>query len=290
MIKILTDSCCDLSLEYLSEHRDYLKLVGIPINVDGKEFIDDMGDSFSHDEFYSYLRKGIMPTTSQISPIEFYDIFKTNHENGDETIYIGFSSGLSGTNNNAVLAKNMIIEDFKDSKVHIIDSVSASIGLGVLLLYVIEMINNDKSYEEIVKWVEEYKLQCNHWFAVTDLDYLKKGGRIPPALAAVGSLLNIKPILTMDNDGKLKSYSKVRGRKKSLKYLVDKLQSALDLNKGNKVLLGHGNCPEDAEVLKNMIMENNSNVEITVTELSATIATHVGPDMIAIAFLGEDRV
>jgi DegV family protein with EDD domain len=286
---ILTESTCDLTLEYVEENSEVLDILGMPVNIDGQEYLDDFGKSLSHAEFYSKLRSGIMPSTAQINTYRISEMFKKHYNAGKAIIYIGFTSNMSGTFNNALLAKAEFLEQHPDADITVIDSLAASVGQGALIVGAVDMLNEGKSKEEIVNWVEDSKLKTNHWFAVDDLNYLKKGGRISTATAVVGTALNIKPILTVDNSGKLGSYSSVRGRKKSIKFISDKVKEHLINPREATIVIGHGNCLEDAELLKSYIVDECNPKNIIVSELSATIASHVGPNMIAAAFVGDFR-
>ncbi len=288
-IKILTDSCCDLPVDYLNANSDIIDLVGMPIHIEGQDFVDDLGKDTDLPAFYDKLRAGKMGSTSQITPLAFETIFRANHDQGAETIYLGLSSGLSGTMNNANLAKTMVIEEEPTAKIHVPNTVSASVGQGLQILYVVEMIRAGESSESILNWIESNKLNTQHWFAVDNLEYLKNGGRISPAVAKIGSLLNIKPVLHVDNEGKLKLFQNVRGRKKSLKYLASKVEEMNTDISNAKIFIGHGNCPSDAEKLKELIQGKVNAENIVVSNLAHTIATHVGPDMLAIAFIGGPR-
>jgi len=287
---LLTDSCCDLPHIYVKENSAILDLIGMPINIGAYNFIDDLGaENYLHPEFYNQLRSGIVPKTAQITPIDFYKRFETYHKNGKTSIYLGFSSGMSGTYNNAVIAKNMILENYPDAKIDVIDSCSASIGQGILVMHVVKMIKNNISHLVISQWIEDNKMNSQHWFAVSDLMYLKNGDRIPSSIAAIGSLLNVKPILTVNAEGKLKAHSKVRGRKKSLRYLIEKAKlHSVDVTEPT-IIIGHGNCPDDAELVKAMVTDEITGAEVIISEISATIATHVGPNMVALAFVGGQR-
>lgn len=288
-IKVLTDSCCDLPMEYMKKNVDFIELVGMPIHIDDMDFLDDLGENTSLESFYNRIRTGAMASTSQITPVVFEEIFTKNHLKGKETLYIGLSSGLSGTMNNALLAKNMVIEKYPDAKIHIPDIVSASVGQGVLVMHAVSMIQVGETTEYIMDWIEENKFNTQHWFAVDNLEYLKNGGRISPAVAKIGTMLSIKPVLTVDYEGKLKLYQNIRGRKKSMKFLASKLMQHLSPNKSGKVLIGHGDCVNEAQALKELIIDTVDEENIVISNLAHTIATHVGPDMLAIAFIGHKR-
>lgn len=285
----LVDSCSDLPLSFIDENNDCIDILGMPVEIDGKDYIDDFGKTLTHEEFYKFIRKGIMPTTSQINSHRFLEKFKKHSDNGNSIIYIGFTSGLSGTYNSAVVAKEMLLEESPDADITLIDTKCASVGEGLLILYAVEMLKNGSSKDEIVNWIEENKLKSNHWFAVDDLTFLKKGGRISATSAAVGTLLKVKPILTVDNEGKLKSYTNVRGRKKSLNFLIDKLKEHILDSENSIIIIGHGDCIKEAKKIEKEVQSELNPRKIIVTQLSSTIASHVGPDMISIAFIGEAR-
>ena len=288
-IKIITDSCCDLPLDYVESNADLLHVIGMPIQIDDETRIDDLGKTYSHKDFYNSLRQGKMPSTSQINAYRFEMIFKEYIAAGHSVIYLGFTSGMSGTFNSAILAKNLILEQFPHAQIEVIDTLCASIGQGALTIETLLRVKEGYSLEDIVRWVEDKKLKFHHWFGVNDLNYLKNGGRISATTALVGNVLNVKPTLTVDHKGTLKSYSNVRGRKKSIALLANKLATHIDRNEARTILLGHGNCLDDALLLKEIIESGNPLPNIIVTELSMTIASHVGPDMIAVAFLGDER-
>jgi len=289
-IKLLTDSSSDVPLDLVRESNGILEFIGMPITINGEEFIDDLGEEFSHEFFYEELTKGVMPKTSQINTISFYDKFIDHYQSGYATICIGLSSGLSGTYNNAILARTMVLEEAPEANIIVFDSFAASVGLGVLVLYVLDLIKDGMELSDISLLIDEQKLHANHWFAVDSLMHLKNGGRIPAAIAYVGTVLNIKPILTIKDDGKLESFSSVRGKKKAFKYLAAKVAE----NIGDSrviILLGHANIKEDADTLVDELRSLGVENRIIETCLSATIASHVGPGMLAVAFMGnKDRI
>ena len=287
-IKILTDSCCDLPIAYLDRYSETLSFVGMPITIGEYHFRDDLGRTNVSDRFYKELSIGLNASTAQITPNEFYELFKAGITSGDTIIYLGLSSGLSGTYNNAIVAKQMIEDEGISGSIYVIDVMAASIGLGLMITQVIEAINDGKTAEEIVSWLEGHKFDFHHWFVVEDLHYLKRGGRISPAIAAVGSALNVKPILTVNDEGKLIKHTNIRGRKKAIKYLSEKIAENKLQNK--TIIIGHGQCYEDAEALKNKIIEIDKDVDIMISDLSATITCHVGPKMLGVGFVAESRI
>lgn len=286
---IITDSCCDLPLKFFKERKAYIEVVGMPIIMNDVEYVDDMGESFTHEFFYKQLRSGVMPSTSQINVLTFKETFERLLAQNRDIIYLGFTSGMSGTYNNAQLAKSMLEDEGIQGKITLIDSLSASAGLGALLIHVVKLVERGASYDEIVSWTESNKENTHHWFAVDDLMHLKKGGRIPATTAVVGTMLNVKPILVLDENGKLKNFASVRGQKKAMRYLVDKALLHLTDAQETEIVIAHADAEEEANKMEAMIKEHRTKDTIVVTELSATIATHVGPGMVAVAFVANTR-
>lgn len=289
-IKLLTDSSSDLPIEYLQKNSDNIQVIGMPITMDQDEMFDNLYEEDTRKALYTAFKNGIMPKTSQINMMTFYDVFKENHKAGYATLYIGLTSGLSGTMNNAMLAKKMIEEKYENEKVeiYIVESYAASIGLSAIVDYALNLLKNGEDVETIAKKVEEQRLYANHWFVVDDLLHLKNGGRIPAATAYVGTVLNVKPILTMNDEGKLETYSSVRGKKKAIKLLVTKIKEHLK-TKENTVFIGHANNEKEANVIVTELRAVGVKNHIEITCLAATIASHVGPGMVAAAFMGDEN-
>ena len=214
-IKIVTDSSCDLGINFIEENN--IELIQLLLNLDGEIIKDDLGKSLGYREFYEKLRAGSMPSTSQINIYTFEEKFKELLDAGYEILYIGLSSALSGTFNSANMARNNILEENPNAKIAVVDSISVSMGLGMLIKKAYEMINEGKMLEEIVQWIEENKSKVIHAILVDDLKHLKRGGRLSASSAAVGSILNIKPLLKLNNSGAVEVSEKIKGKKKGLK-------------------------------------------------------------------------
>lgn len=285
--KILTDSACDLPFELLQENQ--VGVIGLVVNYDGKEYVEDNWESIDMNQYYTSLQQGATPTTSQITPSRFYDFFKPVLEIGEDLLYVGFSSSLSGTFGAANVAKNMLLEEFPDKKIVLLDSMSASAGFGLLVLEAAKKKAQGLSLEEVVTHLEELKFKTNHIFTVDDLNHLKRGGRISGFSATMGTMLSIKPILYMSKEGKLLNIDKVKGRKKSLHTMVDYLAKGLPNGPAEKVILAHGNCFDDATHLKQMILDKNLANEVMVTPLGMVIGAHTGANVINMVFFGKDR-
>lgn len=286
---IVVDSCCDLPLDYVEQHCDLLDVIGMPVNIEGFEYYDDLGKTFTHNELYDKLRQGVMPSTAQINSYRFSELFEKHLEKHETIIYIGFSSGMSGTLNNAKQSIELVKEKYPNADIRVMDTFAASVGLGLLTMKAVDMLKEGATADEVVAWIETYKMGVNHWFAVDDLNYLKNGGRVSSAEATIGTLLSVKPILLVNHDGALKPYAKVKGRKKSISFLIDKFHEHYDETIYKRIIVGHGNDLRDALKIKALLEKHMPESEIVITELSATIASHVGPGMLAIGFMGGVR-
>ena len=284
---IITDSNCDLSAEYLRDNN--VPVIPFQFTLNGKDYEDNFGTSISYVDFYNKLRKGEMSTTTQITPIVYEEYFRKYVAEGLSIIYIGFSSALSESFNHSVMAKKTILEENQTADITIVDSKCASVGQGLLVYYACEMKKQGKSKEEIAAWVEDTKLKVNHWFTVDSLDHLHRGGRLSATSAAFGTALKIKPILIVDNEGKLIPKDKVRGRQKSIDALSQELKSRIVNPEEQIVFISHGDCIEEAEQLKQLVLSKVNVKDIIINYLGPVIGTHTGPGLLCIAFIGNCR-
>jgi len=284
---LLIDSCTDLPYSYVVENE--LPFVSLVCNFKGQERKDDFGHSLTYKEFYAAVRDGEMPSTSQVNVYEYAELFKEYARQGKAVIYLGFSSALSGSFGSAKLAKDMVCEEIKDADITVIDSKSASLGEGLLAYYANEMLKKGASKDEVVGWLESNKLKLNHWFTVDDLGHLRRGGRVSGAAAFVGTLLDIKPILHVDDEGRLIPMSKVKGRKKSLRTLFEMLQENIVDPEEQVIAISHGDCPEDVEYLKDMILKEYRVKDVIVNHVGPVIGSHTGPGVVALFFMGSKR-
>lgn len=286
-IKLITDSACDLPIEYIKENN--IEFASLAVNIKGEFLIDDLGQTLKYDDFYKMVREGEMPSTSQVNVGEFEEIFTKHVENGDSIIYIGLSSNLSGTFNSAAIAREMVLGKYPKADISIIDSLSASLGEGSLVYYACEMIKNGSSKEEVINWVEDNKRRVIHAITVDDLSHLKRGGRISGATAIVGGLLNIKPTLKFDNEGKVKPGNKIKGRKKVIKYLAEQVkENAVNIEE-QVIFICHGDCLSEAEVLKEIILSEVKPKGVIINSIGAVIGSHGGPGALAVIFMAKER-
>lgn len=284
---VMTDSCSDLPWDYVERHR--LPVVNLSYHFDGKDYLDDFGRSLSYQDFYQAVRQGAMPTTSQVNVHTFVEVFKDYARQGAEVVYIGFSSALSGTYGSAVAAREIVLEEYPRAKIAVIDSRCASLGQGMLVYHALELREQGAGFQEIVRWVEEHKLKINHWFTVEDLNHLKRGGRLSGAAALMGTVLNVKPVLNVNDEGKLIPKAKVRGRAKSLKYLKEQLDQRIINPEEQVIFISHGDALADAEALKEMILEDHQVKDVFISYIGPIIGSHSGPGTIALFFMGNGR-
>ena len=282
--KILTDSCCDLSAEMAA--RLELSVVQLSIEMDGSIYT---GEDMSPKELYDHLRGGKLPKTSAVNPEGWAEKMRPILGSGEDLLVLSFSSGLSATYQSAVIAAEELRDEFHDRKLIVIDTLCASRGQGLLVHRAAELRDAGKSIEETAAWVEEHKLQLCHWVTVEDLMHLKRGGRIGAATAVVGTMLNIKPIIRVDDAGKLENLAKCRGRKAALNYLLDRMAESWIPELNETVYIGHGDCMADAEYLKKEIQSRFGVKEVLIDYVGAVIGAHTGPGVAFIAYFGKNR-
>lgn len=286
-IKIITDSACDLSREYIDNNN--IGLLSLVLNLNEELIKDDLGKTLSYKDFYGQMREGATPTTSQVNAHEFEEEFIKYVKNGDSIICITLSSALSGTFNSANIARNNILEEYPDANILLVDSLSVTSGQGLLVMKACEMRDRGLSAEEIVTWLEENKKKVIHSFVVDSLNHLKRGGRISATTAAIGGLLNIKLALYIDDDGKVMQGEKIKGKKKVLKFLANEVKEKAINSENETLYICHGDCLEDAETLKNMILEEVKFKNIVINYVGNVIGAHAGPGVLAVLFLGKNR-
>ncbi|AKN29520.1 fatty acid-binding protein DegV [Clostridium carboxidivorans P7] len=284
---IITDSCCDLPISYINNLK--IPYVSLTCNCKGKEVLDDFGKSYPFKDFYEDMRKGEIPKTSQPSSHAFYNSFKEILELGKDILYIGVSSGLSGTTNGAHIAKHMLEEEYPDSNIHIIDILTASLGQGIMVLQAYEMQKSGKTLKEIMDYLENVKQQLNTYIIVDDINHLKRGGRISATSAFVGMLLNIKPFLTISNIGKVLPIGKIRGRKKALSTLFEKFIERIENPEDQIIAISHGDCIEDALALKKLILNKFKIKDVIINYVGPVVGAYGGPGALALFFLGKKR-
>lgn len=282
---ISTDSTADLPASYVKEHELAVQFLSYAF---GDEVYDINTQLDPHD-FYERMRSGEMPTTNACIPDQVQESFEVYLKEGYDILHISFSSGLSASHNNARIAANELAEQYPDRKIVVIDSLCASLGQGLLVHYAVTMKEQGKSLEEVASWLEENKLHLCHQFTVDDLFHLHRGGRVSKATAILGTLINVKPVLHVDNEGHLTSVCNVRGRKKALLKLVEHMGEQIEGYKNDIIFISHGDCLEDAQFVAAQVKERFGIDNILIDYVSPTIGAHSGPGTVALFYLGKER-
>ena len=285
--KITTDSTSDLPFSFLKEND--IELLPLTFRIDGQEFEGDK--EFDVKAFYKKMREGAMPTTSQVTPTIAVEKFKKILDQGYDILHIAFTSGMSGSYNSSRLAASELQEEYPDRKIIVVDSLSASLGEGLLVYKAVNLKNQGYSIEELRDWLEENKLHLCHYVTVDDLNHLYRGGRISKATAIIGSIIGVKPIIHVDNDGKLIPIGKARGRKQSLNTLVNYMKTLTEglEDKNDIIFISHGDCEEDARYLADKIKKELGYDKFLFNYIGPTIGSHAGPNTIAVFFMGKER-
>ena len=283
--QIITDSGCDLPQSLL----DTLGVKSVPlyVNFRGAEQPDSVDEGIK--ELYDGLRGGEKATTSAVNPDRWAAMIEHSLAEGKDAVVIVFSSGLSTTYQSAVIAGQELTEKYPDRKVYVVDSLCASLGQGLLVWYACRKRDEGMSAPELAKWLEENRRNLCHWFTVDDLMYLKRGGRVSAVTAVVGTMLSIKPVLHVDDEGHLINVSKARGRKASILALANKLKELGDGFDNSTVFISHGDCQEDAQYLAEKLKAEYGVKEVVIGYVGAVIGSHSGPGTLAFFFLGKHR-
>ena len=281
---MITDSACDILPEKLQEWD--VELIRLPylFTDDGKEHLDQ--DQPMH-EFYNEMREGRVAKTSGINEDTFQNVFASFLEAGKDILYLAFSSGLSVTCENAKKVAAQLSEQYPDRKIRVVDSLCASAGQGLFVYLAVKNRDKGMSLDENADAMEADKLHLCHWFTVEDLKYLKRGGRISAATALLGTALNVKPVLHVDNEGHLIKMIQTHGRKKSIRKMAEKLGETI--LEDTPIFISHGDCPEDAELLAKIIREDYGREVELITLIGSVIGAHSGPGTLALFFRGTER-
>lgn len=287
-------TCCstvDLPLDYLKERK--IPFASFHYILDGEEYLDDLGQTLSFEEFYNRITAGSMPTTSQVSVGQYVDLFEPFLRDGKDILHISFSSGLSGSYNSVIMAKDHLLSKYPDRKIQIVDSLGASSGYGLLVDTAADLRDNGTALEEVYTWLEENKLNVHHWFFSTDLSHYKRGGRISATSAIVGNLLNVCPLLNMSSDGKLTPRNKIRGKKKVIKEIVRMMEihAKNGIDYSGKCFISNSACYDDARKVADLIEEKFPllNGRVMINSVGTVIGSHTGSGTVALFFFGDKR-
>ena len=286
--QIFTDATADLNEEMLWGLPN-LEIIPMEVLVGGGAYIYGPKGNLTVNQFYRMQRDGAFASTSQISPETYRICFEPYLEAGQDVIYFGFSSGMSGTMNSAFICRQELEDEYPERKIICLDSLSGSVGLALLVVEALKRQAEGMDIEELAMWASANCLDVCHWFTVDNFEHLKHGGRVSNVAAVAGSVLNIKPLLHIDDEGKLKVVEKPRGHKAALKATLNKMETGWNPDLGNLVMIGHGDCLERAKECKNKILEQYPYAEVRIADIGPIIGAHTGPGMLAVIYWGNNR-
>lgn len=289
--EIVTDSCCNLLEDMIDDFG--IHVLPLTFMVDGEDEVYQSylkGERTDLKQFYTMMREGKVFKTSLPNLAESEALFRELLGSGRDVIYLAFSSGLSGTYQALSLMASQLREEFPERKLYVVDTLAASGGQGLLVWYAVQHARAGETIDQVRDWVEENKLHLAHWFTVDDLMFLFRGGRVSKTAAWAGTLLNIKPVLHVDDEGHLIPMEKVRGRKKSLNAVIDHMEkSAITPIDEQMVFITHGDCIEDAEYVAAQVKERFGVKEVVINYVDPVIGAHSGPGTMALFFLADER-
>lgn len=288
-------SCCstaDLSAEHFAERN--ISYICFHYELNGKEYADDLGKSISFDDFYLAMKNGAETRTSQINAEEFKNYFEAYLKEGKDILHVCLSSGISGVTNSARIAGDELAEQYPDRKILIVDSLGASSGYGLLMDRLADLRDEGKSIQEVYEWAEAHKLNLHHWFFSTDLTFYIRGGRISKTAGFFGGMLNICPLLNMDQEGRLIPRFKIRTKKKVFHAIVDKMEEYAEggLDYSGKCYISQSACYEDARAVADLVEARfpKLNGRVLINPIGTTIGSHTGPGTVALFFWGSRRI
>ena len=289
---ISCSSTADLTEEHFKARN--ISYICFHFELDGKQYLDDLGKSIPFDRFYEAMANGADTKTSQINVAEFTDYFEGFLKEGKDILHLSLSSGISGVINSAMIAKENLQEQYPDRKIYILDSLAASSGYGLLMDKLADLRDEGKSIDEVYEWARDNRLRLNHWFFSTDLTFYVKGGRISKASGFFGGMLNICPLLNVDFMGQLIPRYKIRTKRKVIQTIVDKMEEYCDDGReyNGKCYMCHSACYEDARAVAALIEERFPNLDgkVLINSIGTTIGSHTGPGTVAVFFWGKKRV
>ena len=284
---IITDSGCDMPQEYLEKYGVVCVRLGFTMN--NVNYEGECGERITEKEFYQKLREGAMPTTYQVTGETAKWYIQRSLQKGNDVLVLAFSSALSGTAGSFIVAARELAKLYPQRKIVVVDSLSASMGEGLLLDYAVKYADLGHTLDETAAYLERLKLHICHLFTVDNLFHLKRGGRVSATTALVGSILKIKPIMHVDNEGRLVPIGKAMGRKKALHTLVERLVDTATLESGDPIFISHGDCIDDVEYVEKLLKEKLPDTPVFVHYVGSVIGTHSGCGTLAIFYKGKRR-
>ena len=284
--QIISDSCCDFTEQQYRENN----VLCVPLTVYyNNEAHNNFSDEASVKAFYDILRTGVTASTSAANPDDWARTMEPVLQAGQDILILAFSSALSTTYQSAVIAADELREKYPDRKINVVDTLAAALGQGLLVWNACRKRDEGLSLDELTAWLEDNKLHLCHWVTVDDLSHLKRGGRISATTALVGTMLNIKPIIHVDDEGRLINVGKCRGRKAATEFIAAKLAELGEGFDNSTVFVAHGDCPDDAEILANIVKEKYGVKEVITGYVGPVIGAHTGPGVLVVFFMGKNR-
>lgn len=281
---LITDTNSDLSLEFLDNNG--IPAILMPFHIDDNTYTNR---DVTPLEFYDLLRNGKMPTTTQFNTLEAFEFMEPFVQQGKDILYACFTSGLSGTFGSCSLAAKQLEEKYPGSRVYVLDTLCASMGQGLLVYKLFQMRKAGKSMDELITWAEENKLKIAHYIMVEDLSHLHRGGRVSKTSAVIGSMLGIKPILYVSDEGKLVNIDKIRGRKQAMEGLVDRMEKAVGNAPNDIAFVSHSDCREDAEYVAKLVKERFGVENTMINYIGPAVGSHTGIGTVALFMMAEHR-
>lgn len=279
---LVTDSNSELPLQFAKEHN--VDFVPMPYILGDDETPYYLGEHTDFKDFYAKMRSGMMPQTSTYPPQYYIDKLTPYLEDDKDILFISFSSQLSSAFNYITVAREHLIKLFPNRKIYLVDTSRISVPMALLVIDSVCKKNDGMDIEALAKWVEENKLNYRVYFMVNDINHLKRGGRISPAVAAVGTMLSIKPILNINDEGKIVKYGSEKGRKKAINKLAALVNEDITVSKNSKIIIGHADSIDDATLLKNEVLKKGTETEIIIQNIGPVLGTHCGPGTLAIGY------
>lgn len=281
---ITTDSCADLDEAYLQQHD--IQTVSLSCLLDGETY--NAENPISAKELYDKVREGAMPTTSQVNPDQAREMFEPILKEGKDILHLAFSSGLSGTCQSAMIAAEELREEYPERKIVVVDTLMAALGQGLIVHKAVQLKENGASFEEVADWCENHKMQIAAYVTVDDLFHLCRGGRVSKSSAVLGTMVGIKPIIKINDEGKLEVIGKIRGRKKSIQTIIDHLMGLIQDGEST-VFIAHGDCLEEAQAIEKQLIEKYGIKETKIDFVGPVIGAHTGVGVLAIFALCKSR-
>lgn len=286
--RIFTDATADLNAA-LQSGLPQIEIIPMDVQVGEVSYTYGPQGNLMPDRFYAMLREGQFASTSQINPQVYRKSFEKALKSGYDVLYLCFTSGLSGTINTAQMCIEELKTEYPQRKIICVDTLCASVGEGLLVHEAARLQAAGLSLEELAAWVNQHRLHVCHWFTVDTFEHLKHGGRVSAASAAMGTMLNIKPLLHVDHQGKLQAMQKPHGQRQALRKLLSYLEAGWNPDLSRRIVIGHGSCPESAAALAEMVSNRFPEAQIIIADIGPVIGAHAGPGILALIYFGNNR-